>query len=302
MRYSQLQAGLAGGAVVLMDGATGTQLQRRGASMNATAWSGAAGAANTEMLEQIHRDYIASGARLITANTFATSRLVLAAAGLGAQYAQINAVTLEAGRRAAAAGAVLGGSLSHMVPRHNGHGEPDPAAVAESLAEHAETLVAGGCEVILLEMMFAPERMEAAFSAASATGLPVWAGFSARRGANGTVLSFAQDRDIHFVEIAAILDDFDVDAAGVMHSEAEVTGDALALIRDRFSGPLTAYPDSGHMKMPEWQFQDVIAPADLAAFAAGWVANGAQVLGGCCGLDATHLKALSPLTHGPGVE
>ena len=299
MVYSQLKAELSGGAVVLMDGATGTQLQRRGASMDATAWCGAAGAANAELLEQIHRDYIAEGARLITANTFATSRLVLAAAGLGAEYEQINAVTLAAGRRAASAGAVLGGSLSHMIPRRDHHGEPDPVEIAEAYAEHAETLVAGGCEVILLEMMFAPERMEAAFTAACATGLPVWAGFSARRGANGAVLSFAQNRDIPFAEIVAILDDFSVDAAGVMHSEAEVTGDALALIRQRFSGPLTAYPDSGHMKLPQWQFQDVIAPDDLATFASEWVANGTQVLGGCCGLDETHLRAMAPLTHGP---
>ena len=67
---------------------------------------------------------------------------VLAAAGLGAEYDQINAVTLAAGRRAASAGAVLGGSLSHMIPRRDHHGEPEDAEFADSVAELAETLAA----------------------------------------------------------------------------------------------------------------------------------------------------------------
>ena len=47
----------------------------------------------------------------------------------------------------------------------------------------------------------------------------------------------------------------------------KVTGAALAEIRGVFDGPLTAYPDSGHMKLPEWQFEEVISPDALAAFA-----------------------------------
>ena len=35
------------------------------------------------------------------------------------------------------------------------------------------------------------------------------------------------------------------------------TGDALAILREHFRGPLMAYPDSGYFKMPHWQFVDI---------------------------------------------
>ena len=80
MTYAALKARLDSGAIAVLDGATGTELQRRGVPMDATAWCGDAVLKNSGTLTQIHLDYIAAGADVITANTFATSRAVLSAA------------------------------------------------------------------------------------------------------------------------------------------------------------------------------------------------------------------------------
>ena len=295
MSYAPIHNRLASGKVVLLDGATGTELQRRGVAMEATAWCGAAGPESAAVLTGLHRDYIAAGSDVITANTFATSRMVLRAAGLDDRYGEINRTALDAAHAAADGKVAIAGSISNMTPRRDLHGEPDLSELADAQAELAATLKDGGCDLIVLEMMFAPERLEPAFLAAMSTDLPVWAGFSARRGPDGGVLSFAQDREIPFGDVVGILSDYPVAAAGVMHSESEVTSEALALIREVFDGPLTAYPDSGHMKLPDWQFQDIIDVFDFRAFAGGWVIQGAQVLGGCCGLGPDHIAALADL-------
>lgn len=143
--------------------------------------------------------------------------------------------------------------------------------------------------------MYDPERIGLVFSAAATTGLPVWAGFSARRGNDGAVLSFARERDIPFKSILHVLDDFDVAGAGVMHSDSNVTGDAIAVLRETFGGPLMAYPDSGYFEMPHWQFEDVIPPDQFLEFAMDWVEQGVQIVGGCCGLSPDHIAALMPL-------
>lgn len=295
MSYAPVHDRLSSGKVVLLDGAVGTELQRRGVAMEPTAWCGSAGPESAAILTGIHRDYITAGADVITANTFATSRMVLRAAGLDDRFAEINRIAIDAALGAADGKVAVAGSISHMTPRRDLHGEPDLVELADAQAELAMTLKDGGCDMILLEMMFTPERLDAAFRAAAATGLPVWAGFSARRGADGRVLSFAQNSDIAFDQIVSVLADHQVAAAGVMHSESEVTGDALDLIRHVFDGPLTAYPDSGHMKMPDWQFHDIIPVPDFHDFATGWVAQGVQVLGGCCGLGPDHIAALKDL-------
>ena len=296
MGYSAIDQRLKAGQLVILDGATGTELQRRGVKMEPTAWCGALAPENRAVLEAVHRDYIAAGAQVITANTFATSRMVLDRAGLGDKFFEINSLAVEAAWAAAEGTDVaVAGSLSHMIPRRDLHGETSVIEISDSFQELAEFLAEAGVDLILLEMMFAPERMIPAFEAATSTGLPVWAGFSARRSPGGEVLSFHQSREIPFQIILQLLQSFKVDAAGIMHSESEVTGDALEMLRRVYHGPLTAYPDSGHMKMPDWQFEEVIPVEDYLGFARGWRDLGVQVIGGCCGLGVDHIAALREL-------
>lgn len=305
MSYEQIERRLKDGGIVLLDGGTGTELERRGVPMDPEAWCGRAALEHADVLESIHRDYIAAGADIITANTFASSRLMLGHAGLADRFEEINRTAVSAAHRARAAGGQSGvavaGSLSHMVPMVSGAARadlartPSQADLTVAFGELAEFLRGEGCELILLEMMHHPDRMVPAFQAAMETGLPVWAGFSARRGKDGQVLSFTQDLDVPFAETVRVLADFDVAAAGVMHTPSDVIGDAIAILRDAFDGPLTAYPDSGYFKMPQWQFEDVIAPDALLKFATDWVDNGVQVIGGCCGLSPEHIAAVAPL-------
>src|SRR5438477_82547 len=82
MSYARLKQRLAAGEVLLLDGPTGTELQRRGAAMDPAAWCGPATLQHDRLLTEIHADYIAAGAAVVTANTYASSRLMLTGAGL----------------------------------------------------------------------------------------------------------------------------------------------------------------------------------------------------------------------------
>lgn len=300
MPYADLKQRLDNGDIVILDGATGTELQRRGVEMDPAAWCGIANLAGRRILSEIHRDYIAAGAEVVTANTFATSRVVLAQAGHGDRVEEINraavAAALEARETAGSPSVVVAASLSHMVyfasDRESGpEVMPSEAEAAEAFAEQAQILKDAGAELILLEMMYHPTRTPKAVEAAQATGLPVWFGLSARSGADGRLLSYHQQADIPLAEIVALIPEHGIDAAGCMHTGAEITGAALQEIRTRFKGPLTAYPDSGYFTMPDWQFQDIITPEDLESFYLDWLGEGAQVIGGCCGLTVEHVRA-----------
>ena len=303
MAYAKLGNRLKEGGVVILDGGTGTELERRGVPMDPEAWSGAAALDNVAVLEEIHRDYIAAGADVITANTYASSRLILQEAGLADRFEEINqgavGVALKARDASGQNDVLVAGSISHRGAIKVGLAAPDlsrkpsQAALIEASAELADLLKAAGCDLIILEMMYDPEKINAAFSAAASTGLPVWAGFSVRRGADGSVLAFAPDRDIPFEDLVSILEDYPVAAAGIMHSQANVTADALAILRRTFDGPLLAYPDSGYFKSPHWVFDEVISPDELRRFAKEWCDQGLQIVGGCCGLTPAHIEILS---------
>ena len=232
--------------------------------MHPNAWCGPATLEHDRLLTEIHADYIAAGAEVITANTFASSRIMLSRAGFGDRVEEINRRAVEAALRArdAAPGGdhvVVAGSLSHMVPVNEGTAianqddAPDGAETAFALNELAQILARSGCELIILEMMYDPRRIRLALDAAAVTGLPVWFGLTARRAPDGRILSFHPHADLPLEQVTSLIPAH-VDAAGVMHSGADLTAEALRSVRDHYDGPLMAYPDSGHFEMPDWRF------------------------------------------------
>lgn len=310
MAYTDILRRMTGSGVVLIDGGTGTELEKRGADMNDDAWCGPANISHRDMLEQVHLDYIRAGAEIITTNTYATTRLMLEPAGYGERIEEIYRNACAAAQRArergerelGRSGVLVAGSLSHMVPKTSAGAESaDPYSgvgrekFRDALHEAAGLLKEGGCDMILLEMMYHPQRFECVLEAGLATGLPVWAGFSARWGENGEVLSFFREDDIPLEELTALLPAKGIDAAGIMHSNVNVTGPALKILRRDFEGPLYAYPDSGFFRMPNWQFEDIISPPELKLYALDWIADGVSAVGGCCGLSVEHIAALAEL-------
>ena len=60
--------------VILMDGATGTEVERRGVAQLNNAWNGGAALSDPDILRTVHEDYILNGAEIIISNTFANAK------------------------------------------------------------------------------------------------------------------------------------------------------------------------------------------------------------------------------------
>ena len=302
---------LTAGGVLLLDGAVGTELQRRGVPMDDDAWCGRANLSHPDAVRAMHRDYIAAGADIITSNTFGTNRYTLEPAGLADRFEEINrsAVRLAQEARDDAGGDIaIAGSMSTMPALAHVDETPSAEAAADDYRRLADTLAEGGCDVILCEMMMTPGHAEACVDAARATGLPVWVGFSVHEKA-GRMITFPNERSMEgpsstplrdadrerqpFIPFAERVMADGGAAAGIMHSEVEDTAAGLDALKTVWSGPLLAYAHSGTFTPPDWTFRDIIEPEPYAEAAACWVAEqGVQIVGGCCGLTPDHIRAL----------
>jgi methionine synthase I (cobalamin-dependent) len=149
-----LNAKLAAGEILIIDGAMGTELEARGVPMHAKAWSAAAIKTHPDVVRNTHADYIRAGARLIIANTFSTGRHMLEPAGLGEQVAIINRSAVELAKEArdlAADQAVaIAGSICDWVYTDSKWCEPQNLSAA--LCEQAKLLAEAGVDLIALEM------------------------------------------------------------------------------------------------------------------------------------------------------
>lgn len=302
MSYRELMAQIETGATILIDGATGTELQRRGARMYGVAWCALATAEYPDMLKGIHADYIRAGARIVTANTFATIREVLEGAGHGGRFEELNrravALALEAREETPAPQPVLvAGSISHTRPARKGAWSPqasDAARFEDDCAEMAAIHKAAGVDLILAEMMGDPAFTPAVMRAVKASGLPLWVGFSALMRDDGELGTYTDEATPFAQALAPSMAEGGADVMGIMHSKAERIAPALALLKEHWSGPLMAYPDAMPVDgMKRRAFPDTLPEDAFVAHCRQWREAGVQILGGCCGLTVSHIVALA---------
>ncbi len=302
-RYSKVIEKLNNKEIVILDGAMGTELEKRGVQMDET-WSGSA-SLKTEILKKIHIDYIKAGAEIITTNTYPSNRIMLDAAGLGSKFEEINLKAINAAVEARIEtdrdDVLIAGSLSHRFPIAHGDLQSNPAIfVSKShlkgvCDEMSEILSQNGCDFILLEMMYHPDRIKTVFDSSKKTNKPIWASFSARKSPEGKLFSFTDQVDLPFKELIQIVHDYNIDAVGINHTSLDIISEAISEIKKVYDGPIIVYPDTGGWISPNWIFDHVIKPKELRKKALQWVKEGAQIIGGCCGTSPNHIKELSKL-------
>ena len=300
---TSLQERLTKAKTVIMDGGVSTEMERKGLAMDGDVWSGAAHITHPDLVRAVHEDYIRAGAEVITANTFSTARHVLAGIGKADDAAKITRDGIALARQArddVATGEVwIAGSMSSMPSLEQISITATGQAAADSYREHADALAEAGYDLILAEMMIDTENAALVLDAAKATSLPLWIGLSASVDSDGQVTGYHAEIDFadmpagDFVAVVDSVLAHGGQVAGIMHSEIEATAPALDVLRERWSGPLMAYAESGKFTFPDWDFTQVVDPDDYAEIAAGWIADhGVTIVGGCCGIGADHIRAL----------
>jgi S-methylmethionine-dependent homocysteine/selenocysteine methylase len=291
--FEQLRASRDAGAILVLDGAMGTELQARGVRMDSHAWCGLANLNEPQLVRAIHEDHIRAGAEVVITNTYMSGSGPMHRAGAGDRFAEgiTNAVQAAqqavqdaAERPVAIAGSV--GATRWGQPEGDGR-----RALRDGYAREMELLAESGVDLIALEMVTEPRLAEAALEAALESGLPVWLGLSMRAvGRDQTGYDSLPDLTEAQTVVQACLTS-SLDAVNVMHTEIDDVAPAITMLRPLWDGPLGVYPHHGRWSPPEWGFVDV-DPDQLAELADTWIELGATMVGGCCGLGTRHVEAL----------
>lgn len=293
------------GEFVLMDGALGTELERRGVPFAGEGWSALAVRDHGDVVRGVHADYIKAGAKLHIVNSFALARHVLEPLGLGDQFEQLNrqAVGLfeDAAKEVGVARNTLwaAGSLSTFAANSDRSLLPRGEALVTNYRDQAKVLLAAGVDLFALEMLFDIDVSLAMLKAVEGLRLPVILGFTCERdpgdatalithGGMGSQVLSLEDvlrRVIDAIESNDVI-------LSIMHSEAEVTDAALEILSRYWDGPMAVYPNSGHFVDLQMQFDSVCSVEVFQHAAHKWITAGVQIVGGCCGIGPAHIQGL----------
>ncbi|HXD59673.1 MAG TPA: homocysteine S-methyltransferase family protein [Thermoleophilaceae bacterium] len=299
--YERIDALLAAGDPVLLDGGVATELQQVQSEDRARrrepwgTWTLFQGP--VEVLE-VHRRYVDAGCDVISTNTWS----VLEAAdeaGRGPQSLSRNSLWLEAAR--------LGMRLARQAIEEAGRAGETAAAfcINSSLLDKRAT---GRLEllswlwhdeppdlVILETLESIPDDVSLnAIQMVCETGLPVWVSF--RRAREGMC---SIDGDVRpdpspeaFRASLEKLEQMGVRAVSVNCVPSDRVPDTIEYLRSQTSLPVGGYPNLGHSAGARWEFDTSIGVSEYARMASSWVDAGALIVGGCCGVTAKHLAGV----------
>ncbi|MCA1828397.1 MAG: homocysteine S-methyltransferase family protein [Myxococcales bacterium] len=269
--------------MILLDGATGTELARRGIDTRTNLFSAAAllDERGQATLREVHRDYVKTGAQVVTANTFRTNPRKA-----GPRWRELTETAVRLARESGAPN--VAGSIAPVEDCYLPELRPPPDVALKEHRRLAQAL--RGCDLLLVETVVAADEGLAAVQAAIETGLPVWV--SAMVMPDGRMRS-GDDLKAFFARAR------ELGARATLVNCVPCSGVDLAihLVDGAYAHMGDVDPNSG------WPVTSTLSPEEYAARASKWLAKGATILGGCCGTTPAHIAALakiSPAREDPG--
>ena len=278
---------------ILLDGGMGQELRRRGLNADAKV-AGLALIESPTAVRDVHQEFIAAGAAVITTWNYAVTPQRLALSGYRDRLGEMTraAVELANEARADAADVRIAGSLPPLRASYEPNRQ-DSVSMAEEYAEIAEHL-APGVELFICETMSSAGEASAAARAAAIYGKPVWVSLTLRDECDGLL------RSGETVDAAlAALDGLPVEALLFNCCDAGAITGAMPHLRATTKLPIGAYANAFKPIPKDWKRQDLrlrdlrdCTPEDYAQVAAQWRTAGAEIVGGCCGIGPAHIAYL----------
>lgn len=293
---------LASRDVVLLDGATGSELERRGYVAALPLWTADAARRAADLLRAVHRDYLSAGCDIVTANTFRTTAYSLRRAGREEEAASLTSASVALARSACreAGHGIVAGCMAPLEDCYHPERVPAQEVLQREHALHAANLAAAGCDLLVVETMGTAREAVTAVAAALGTRLPVLASLILDPRGRGELLSGEplepalsglRELDVGGQRVAGFL---------VNCSPLAVTLVGLQRMQDAGDPrPLGAYANVGEPDAVRGWRDD---PSGTAEAYADWAREcrklGARILGGCCGTTPAHLAALAAALRG----
>jgi methionine synthase I (cobalamin-dependent) len=277
---------------LILDGATGTELNRRGVDTGLPLWSANAllNDHDAEILQQVHEDYLRAGADIITTNTFRTHRRALTPSDNADRALELTRRAVDIARAAinqvkSDEPKFIAGSISTLEDCYR----PDLVPPDEQLrAEHSERirhLIECGVDFILIETINTIREAAIMAELAVATGVPVVTSFACNR--EGKILSGET-----LTDAARQLLPLGISVIGVNCGPAPDLAKPLAELKQACGAdfPLIAYGNIGYADDEVgWVNTDSENPNAYCEHASHWPV---KIVGGCCGTTPAHISAL----------
>jgi len=274
---------------LVLDGATGTNLQKRGLPVGTApeTWL----FENPQGIKQLYSDFVKAGSDIILTCTFGGNRIRLGHANLTDRLQEVNQIAVQLAKEVTAGKDVLvAGSLGPMGEMMQPFGSLSEEQVFEFYQEQAQILIPAGVDLLVIETQYDLNEAQAAVRAVRSVDPDI-----------ALVCSFSYDRGVRTMmgvkpfQMAEVFNELPVDAVGINCGKSlEDNLSVLKTLKENTSKPIWFKPNAGMpTSNPDGSTSYDVTPQMMGAQVPVWLAAGARLVGGCCGTSPEHLAAIA---------
>jgi len=298
-RYERLSRLIATDQVVMMDGATGTELIRVAGErpeLEEHLWGLTALLESPGDVKAVHRRYVDVGCDVICTDTWGLATALRD--GQARMWETSEPIHwMDVARRAvhlAREAATEGGRADEVAVAFSINGDVDTPDGRETIRLLARAFEHDPPDLILVETLtLVRSSTYATVEALLATGLPVWLSF--RRCRHGVCGVYGEHwggpEGDAFGRAARRFEEMGIGALAINCLPPDHVTGMLAWLRDFTDLPLGVYPNLGYLSAVGWRHEAGVSPDEYAALALRWREEGAQIVGGCCGVGPEQIAA-----------
>ncbi len=272
--------------IVILDGATGTNLQKAGMPGNVCPeqWI----LEHPDVMRGLQRSYVQSGTQILYAPTFTANRIKLAEYGLSDRLLEMNTQLVQLSKETAGDKALVAGDLTMTGQQLYPLGELQFEELVDVYKEQGKALYDAGVDLFVIETMMSLQETRAAVLAIQETcDLPILASLTFE--ADGRTL-FGTDPETAVV----VLQSLGVDAVGLNCSTGPM--EMIEIVEKMYAYaniPILAKPNAGLPELENGQTVYKTSPHEFAEAGCKLAEAGAAMIGGCCGTTPEHIQALA---------
>ncbi len=297
-RFQVVEQKIGSGRCVVLDGATGTELPR-GSSVNGSAgerlWCADALANSPDSVLSVHRRYAKVGCDVISTDTWGLPNALHDSSKLWEATGPVHWMDLaRRGIGLARRAASDAGRADECAVAFSLSGDIDTPEGQETIRLLARMFEEESPDLILVETLslVRPSTYETVERLLE-TGLPIWLSF--RRCPHGLCGVFGEHwggpEGDSFGRAAHRFEEMGVGALLINCIPPDHVSGMLPWLRDFTDLPLGVYPNLGYLSQSGWLSDAGVGGPEYAEMALRWREEGAQIVGGCCGVGPEHVEA-----------
>jgi len=284
---NEFRSTLESGGVIVLDGAMGTELVRRGVESVA-----AANLTRPDIVSAIHDEYFKAGSNAVITNTLTMNRIFVESHGMDIDVKGVNVAGAAIARASAKGKGFVLGNLSSTGQMLEPYGTYAEADFLKAFKEQAAYLQEGGVDGFIIETIFDLREAVCALRACKeVSSLPVIVSMSFATEQNGGRTMMGNSA----ADCASCLAEEGADALGANCGGVE-PGQMAEIVRTLAKAtqlPIVAEANAGKPRLINGRTEFDMDASQFALGMSKCRRAGARILGGCCGTTPDHIRALT---------